>query len=825
MTAPSNPTDCGRPDLLAEARAAHQRGWSLTPLKGKVPMKKGWQKAPSSTETDLECWASQGNLGLRTGPASGVVVIDDDTEDGSGAAGLGLPTTVTVETGSGKRHYYFKQPEQELGNSTGSLPEHVDVRGDGGQVVFVGSLHPDTGQPYRWVPGLSPDEVELAALPQNVIDLINTPKKAKTKPKPKAPKRQKKRRPVALDQNAEQALADAASAVSTATEGTRNKVLNAEAFRVGRWVNTGLLSRAEVETALVGAATSVGLSEGEAASTVRSGLRAGEASPSRQKGASDPKGARAVKPAIIVEGGALPEIVTKAEQALLKSGVQIFQRGSVLVQAIRAPAMTIRDVYRRTEGVLMISEVEPPHLVEVFTSVANWFTESRGHLVLIDCPERVARTYVARTGKWRLRYLLGVIEAPTLRPDGSILATPGYDSKTCLLFDPGSEKFPEISEAPTREDALAALDQILTVIAEFEFLEESDRSAVVAAILTALIRPSLRSAPMFAFRAPKMASGKSLLGDVVAMIATGRTASVMTQGKDEDEDKKRLLAVLMEGISVACIDNIEHDFGGAAMCSVLTQETWRDRILGKTGTATVPTNTTWIATGNNIRFVGDITTRVVLCDLDPTVERPEERVYQVNLHKYVPEHRAELVVAGLTVLRAFHVAGLPSQGLRVFGRFEEWSDRVRSALVWLGLADPCLGRARIHEYDPVGRQLKAFLVGWYGAANDAPHDGWGLHQPRDPSREPEQVCGLQRPGSRVRWTGREARCPSAGSLPLEVRAASGGRAPGRAGRRAPGCRPLACRPRGAAAVRGDQRPGSRGLRGSGGLFPVGPRDK
>lgn len=67
----------------------------------------------------------------------------------------------------------------------------------------------------------------------------------------------------------------------------------------------------------------------------------------------------------------------------------------------------------------------------------------------------------------------------------------------------------------------------------------------------------------------------------------------------------------------------------------------------------------------------------------------------------MPENRAKLVVAGLTVLRAYHVAGRPDQGLPVFGRFEEWSDWVRSSLVWLGMANPCITRKRAEEVDPV----------------------------------------------------------------------------------------------------------------------------
>jgi hypothetical protein len=253
------------------------------------------------------------------------------------------------------------------------------------------------------------------------------------------------------------------------------------------------------------------------------------------------------------------------------------------------------------------------------------------------------------------------------------------------------------------------------LVKDFPFLADADRSVAISAILTALIRPSLRTSPLHAFRAAKMGSGKSLLADVVALIVTGRPASVMSQGPDENEDKKRMLPILSEGDPVAVIDNIERPFGSAALCSILTQPSWRDRVLGKSQTLSVPTtNTTWLATGNNIIFTGDITTRVVVCDLDPRCERPEERKFDINLNEYIPQHRQELVVAGLTVLRAYHVAGRPDMQLPVFGRFEEWSNWVRSALVWLGLSDPCETRSRLEDADPVRAELTGLLAALHG---------------------------------------------------------------------------------------------------------------
>lgn len=136
-------------------------------------------------------------------------------------------------------------------------------------------------------------------------------------------------------------------------------------------------------------------------------------------------------------------------------------------------------------------------------------------------------------------------------------------------------------------------------------------------------------------------------------------------------------------------------------------------MLGASTTATVPTDVCFLATGNNLTIIGDLSTRVVLCQLDPGIERPEEHSFTINLHQYSPENRACLVKAGLLILRAYHVAGRPKQNIKQFGRFEEWSDWVRSAIVWLGLPDPCSTRKEIESTDPIRIALGALFTSWY----------------------------------------------------------------------------------------------------------------
>ena len=258
----------------------------------------------------------------------------------------------------------------------------------------------------------------------------------------------------------------------------------------------------------------------------------------------------------------------------------------------------------------------------------------------------------------------------------------------------------------------------MEIINEFPFENDESRSVELSAILTALVRKSIRTAPLHGFTAPKMGSGKSLLADIVGLIATGKVNSVIPHAENEAEEKKRLLAVLSEGDPVICYDNIEKPFGSAALCSVLSQEEYKDRLLGGNRNLSVLTNATFLATGNNLTIVGDTSTRAILCRLDPKCERPEERSFKKNLYKHIPENRGIIVVAALTILRAYHVAGRPKQNILPFGRFEEWSDLIRSALIWVGEEDPCKSRKEIENADPVRVALGGLLEAWYNVFGD-----------------------------------------------------------------------------------------------------------
>ena len=92
------------------------------------------------------------NIGIVTGKASGLVILDVDPVHGGNESlkKFGeMPKTPTTKTGSGGTHYYFKHPDGNIKNSVGTIAAGLDVRGHNGYAVAPPSLHV-SGQEYRW---------------------------------------------------------------------------------------------------------------------------------------------------------------------------------------------------------------------------------------------------------------------------------------------------------------------------------------------------------------------------------------------------------------------------------------------------------------------------------------------------------------------------------------------------------------------------------------------------------------------------------------------------------------------------------------------------
>jgi hypothetical protein len=413
-------------------------------------------------------------------------------------------------------------------------------------------------------------------------------------------------------------------------------------------------------------------------------------------------------PEIYVVAGELPRVVAEAEKALILSGREVFQRGSQIVRPVLQRLKASDD--RETRGWQLVAVTGPDAVVILTCSARFWKYDARKKgWVAVDAPTKVAEAWLAGTGRWKLPLLTGVASAPFLRADGSVWETPGYDAATGLLYKPECV-FPPVPARPTRDDAVAALTLIEDLLSGFPFVAPADRSVGLSAILTPLDRRSMPSAPLHGFTAPAAGTGKSKLVDIASALATGRIAPVTAQGATEEEIEKRLAARFLTGDPVISIDNCEHPLQSAFLCQALTQGMVSIRLLGHSRTVETPTVSAIYATGNNLQIAGDLTRRTLLCALDARCEHPERRVFARDPVDTARANRGRLVVAGLTILKAWRIAG--EEGTQPLGSFETWSYRVRDALIWLDRADPCETLLTVKAQDPKVLTHAAIMTQW-----------------------------------------------------------------------------------------------------------------
>ena len=414
------------------------------------------------------------------------------------------------------------------------------------------------------------------------------------------------------------------------------------------------------------------------------------------------------------------QMVEYAESCVLTAGAPLYQTGGRLVYPVRSTqASTDDEAVRRPFGALTIQDVNQTRMELFMNEHAPFVKWARGgKLVPWRATEKLAKFYLTAPDLWKVPTLHGIIETPTMRADGTLLNVAGYDSRSGLLLDMGSLKVPSIPDAPMRSQALAALAVLKEPFADFPFVPDgpngtsASRSVMLSTVLTGLVRRTLSAAPVHGVSAPTPGTGKSLAVQVAAMTVIGRPITAMSQGASEEEDEKRLFTILMQGDQMVSIDNVTRPIGSDALCTILTEPTWQSRVLGQSRNVSVNTNVLLTATGNNLVFASDMTRRALLCRM----ENPEGRSFKRDLRAWVPEHRGQLVAAGLTVLRAFVAAGRPGLAeLPPFGSFEAWSNLVRGALVWLGEPDPCLTREHILADDPIKSRLSAFFATVYHA--------------------------------------------------------------------------------------------------------------
>jgi hypothetical protein len=329
-------------------------------------------------------------------------------------------------------------------------------------------------------------------------------------------------------------------------------------------------------------------------------------------------------------------------------------------------------------------------------------------------PKEIVQSLRAR-GVWPgLPTLEAIVETPTLRRDGTILDTPGYDGASRLLYSPAADlRVPPIPDKPTARDVEVAVGVLSDeLLRDFPFAQQSDRANALGLLLTPIVRPSCGCVPLALLDAPRAGSGKGLLASIVARITTGRAAGVFPAPDNNAEWGKAITSMLDDGASFILIDEAR-DLRSPQLSAALTSDVHTGRRLGKTEMIRVPQRATWAAAGNNIRLGGDLPRRCYRIRLDPKMARPwtREGFLHPNLEHWVTDHRGDLLGALLTLARAWHAAGRPPAKMAVLGSFDEWSKTVGGILAHAGVEGFLGNLSELYEQaDEEANQWEVFLL-------------------------------------------------------------------------------------------------------------------
>ncbi len=410
--------------------------------------------------------------------------------------------------------------------------------------------------------------------------------------------------------------------------------------------------------------------------------------------------------------GDMDSVLDAAERELANRGKH-YQAGGLIVSVSTDP----------TSGDPSIVPTSLPALTRELSVAAIWqrYDRRAEDWVSIDPPEKHTNILHAAQRFCHLPPLAGVTRQPYFREtDGCLVTQPGYDPEAQRfgVFDAGQFVIPE----PTAEAAKKALALLEGLLSEFHFRDGSDKAAALAAMFTAVVRPSLPHAPAFHVQAPVIGSGKTYLCELIGAFAGPGSNAKVSYPTTSEEATKAILSLLLANPAVIEFDDMDTDWlPHGTIKRMLTSEYVTDRILGASRTATVSTRTLFLGSGNNVGPVRDLLRRVLTIHLDPRCPIPAVISYTGAPVEKVRQQRGIYVAAVLTIILAWRAAGSPRTSVSDIATFGgAWSNYCRHPLIWLGHPDPATALFGQLREDPDGEALGCLLREWHAAFGSTP---------------------------------------------------------------------------------------------------------
>jgi hypothetical protein len=356
------------------------------------------------------------------------------------------------------------------------------------------------------------------------------------------------------------------------------------------------------------------------------------------------------------------------------------------------------------------------------TSWHRWDARKQQHRAT-EPPVSLCQNLMATPGGHkRVPTLKRVAKLPIITAEGDVITRRGYDIATGIWVDVTGLDDLAVPEHPTREDAAEALAYVDTeLLHDFPFKTSADRTNCLALFLTLLAREVIGDVtPLFLINKPEVGTGASLIVQVLGRVVFGRDVEASVAPSREEEWGKRITSLLRGSANLVWLDNEDHGVNSKNLEAVLTTPMWEDRELGVSRMIQAPNEAVWLMTGNQTTMSLGMVRRSVDVRLDAQMELPEERdaskFRHPNLKGWALEHRAELLAAGLTVIKAWIVAGKPKGNHPGKASFERWALVIGGMLGLAGAADFLANQTSFRErVADKGDNVRQFIVAWWRA--------------------------------------------------------------------------------------------------------------
>jgi hypothetical protein len=317
-----------------------------------------------------------------------------------------------------------------------------------------------------------------------------------------------------------------------------------------------------------------------------------------------------------------------------------------------------------------------------------------------------------------LPVLRDIVGAPVLRPDGTLLQTPGYDEATGYYYAPTVD-LPAIPDQPAPAQVGAAREWLLgTLLGDFPWKTTADKANYVGLLATQILRHYTGAlTPWVMVDATMPSSGKTILTSCLGMLYGQR---VLTWTDSEEELRKAITSVFAEAAGCVVFDNIEegHVVNSAVLARLVTERVWTDRKLGSSSTLSFENTRMWLATGNNLRTGADMATRTVWVRLDPDCPAPEARSgFTIpNLDTWILDktNQATVLRAVLIMVLDWTAHGAPrDHTVPAMRQFTTWAQTVGGFLAHHNIPAFLGNGAESTALDEDAAEWAAFLHSWH----------------------------------------------------------------------------------------------------------------